>query len=345
MKLLIVTQTVDTQDPILGFFCRWIIEFAKRFEKVTVIALSVGECTFPDNINVLSLGKKDGVSRMEYVRRFYSYIISCRNDYDVVFVHMNPVYVILGGLLWRIWNKKIGLWYVHKNVDIKLRTALCLVHIVFTASEKSFRIHSPKVMVTGHGIDTSALQMRIDSPQRPVITTIGRITKTKNIDVLLDAFALAKKFLSAQTVFEIVGDAVYPEDRIYKNNLEQKIRDLGITNSVVFVGTLPHAHIPNYLNHVSLVLNASDTGSLDKAILEPMAMGIPVVTSNEAFRDVLSPQGLFVEQTNKEIFASKIQEIMSHNHFDGRPLRAIVEKQHALTNLIDSIQSIYEAGR
>ena len=59
MKLLIVTQAVDINNPILGFFHRWIEEFSKNCEKVTVIALGVGEYKLPQNVNILSLGKNE----------------------------------------------------------------------------------------------------------------------------------------------------------------------------------------------------------------------------------------------------------------------------------------------
>src|SRR3989344_6741688 len=57
MRLLIVTQKVDKNDPVLGFFHRWIEKFAKNFERVTVICLGKGEYNLPANVKVLSLGK------------------------------------------------------------------------------------------------------------------------------------------------------------------------------------------------------------------------------------------------------------------------------------------------
>ncbi|MEK7538915.1 MAG: hypothetical protein AAB552_03680 [Patescibacteria group bacterium] len=58
MKLLILTQKVDQNDDILGFFHGWIREFAKHAEQVTVIALGVGEYDLPKNVRVFSLGKE-----------------------------------------------------------------------------------------------------------------------------------------------------------------------------------------------------------------------------------------------------------------------------------------------
>jgi len=58
MKLLIVTQTIDSNDPVLGFFVRWVEEFSKQCEEVTVICLQKGEYELPKNVRVFSLGKE-----------------------------------------------------------------------------------------------------------------------------------------------------------------------------------------------------------------------------------------------------------------------------------------------
>ena len=55
MRLLILTQKVDQNDDILGFFHGWIREFSKNFETITVISLGVGEYNLPANVRVLSL--------------------------------------------------------------------------------------------------------------------------------------------------------------------------------------------------------------------------------------------------------------------------------------------------
>ena len=68
MKLLILTQKVDKNDPILGFFHRWVEEFARHCEQVTVIALGVGEYDLPQNVRVFSLGKEQHLRDAEKVR-------------------------------------------------------------------------------------------------------------------------------------------------------------------------------------------------------------------------------------------------------------------------------------
>ena len=113
MKLLIITQKVNKNDPVLGFFHRWIIEFAKYFEFVTVICLEMGEYDLPDNVKVLSLGKEERQSRLQYLIQFYWYARHERKNYDAVFVHMNQEYLILAGWLWRLVGKKVTMWRNH----------------------------------------------------------------------------------------------------------------------------------------------------------------------------------------------------------------------------------------
>ena len=109
MKLLIITQKVDKSDDLLGFMHSWILEFAKHCQMVTVICLYKGNFDLPSNVKVFSLGKEKGVSRVRYMLNFFRYIISERNNYDSVFVHMNQVYVVLGGFFWKLMRKKISL--------------------------------------------------------------------------------------------------------------------------------------------------------------------------------------------------------------------------------------------
>jgi hypothetical protein len=142
MKLLIITQKVDRTDSVLGFFHRWIEEFAKHCEELNVICLCKGEFNLPNNVKVWSLGKEENVSKIKYLYRFYSLVWRLRKNYDSVFVHMNQVYVILGGLLWRLWKKKISLWYVHRQVSPSLKIAEKMVQVIFTTAPESFGIVS-----------------------------------------------------------------------------------------------------------------------------------------------------------------------------------------------------------
>src|SRR5262249_21960920 len=147
------TQAVDLDDPVLSFFHAWIEEFAKNAEHVHVICLKEGRHTLPKNVSVHSLGKENGRSRTKYLFRLYKYVIGLRREYDLVFVHMNPEYLVAVGWLWRLMRKVVGLWYIHPRSSWCLRKGMKFAHVIFSASQQSFPHVTRKLMPVGLGVD------------------------------------------------------------------------------------------------------------------------------------------------------------------------------------------------
>lgn len=339
MKLLIVTQAVDTEDPVLGFFARWIEEFAKHAERVEVICLKEGKHALPANVRVYSLGKERGASRVKYVFNFYRHIWHLRHNYDAVFVHMNPEYIMLGGLLWRLWGKRVAFWYTHKNVDLKLCVAVLFAHVVMTASKESFRLSSPKVRVVGHGIDMAQFAAiphvhREEGTLR--VLTIGRLSATKR---LMEMFA-ALDVLAARGehfTFIVAGVPATGSDEAYEKQVRHELLERPYAAQVHFLGAVSHADIPKLLAAHDVFLNLSTTGSMDKAVLEALVAGMPAVTTNEAFRDLLLPLGLFVEDDSPATLADALGRAAT---VDVSAVANKVRERFALPRTIETILGI-----
>lgn len=323
MKLLIVTQVVDTKDPVLGFFVRWIEEFAKHVERIEVICLKEGAHTLPANVHVYSLGKEKGVSRGRYVLNFYRYIWCLRRDYDAVFVHMNPEYVILGGLLWRLWGKRITFWYTHKSVNGKLRLAVFLVNSIFTASKESFRLRTKKLRIMGHGIDVNLFSFDERVVRGDAVLSAGRLSPTKRHDLVIRA---AKHF---PYEVRIVGDG--PE----KYHLEHLTEDLLLTTRVHFLGSHTQEQLREEYRRAGVFVHVSETGSLDKVVIEALACGLPVVTTNAALSElpvtVVSPAP-----------SSIAEGILAVHHTDAKSLATYVQEHHSLQRLIPAILEVIQ---
>lgn len=316
MKLLIITQVVDTEDSFLGFFVRWIEEFAKHVEHVEVVCLKEGRHTLSGNVQVHSLGKERGESRVKYVFNFYKYIWGLRHNYDTVFVHMNPEYVILGGLFWRAWGKRVALWYTHKSVDMRLRCAALLSNTIFTASKESFRLRSPKVRVMGHGIDVDFFSPDVRVVRGDSVLSIGRLMKSKRHDLIIRAAALAGREL------RIVGDG--PE----RENLEVLARAVGA--HVLFLGGLAQSQLRDEYRQAALFIHASETGSLDKVVLEALACGLPVLTTSTSLRGL---PVTVVERTPDAL----AEAVRTFSHPNTQALATYVREQHSLQKLIPAI--------
>jgi len=351
MRLLILTQAVDENNPILGFFIDWIKEFAKNCEFVTVICLQEGSYNLPANVKVLSLGKENGVSQIKYLYRFYKYIWQERKNYDAVFVHMNQIYVILGGWLWRLWYKKIGLWYVHKQVSHSLKLAEKIVDIIFTASAQSFRLKSKKVKVVGHGINPAIFKPAGIEKNSNVfkIITIGRIAPVKNYELLVEAaeFLLNSK-LDKKIEVKIIGAPQTTDENKYLEKLKKIVADKELESTVFFPGAIPNKEIVSHLQSSDLFVNTSQTGSLDKAVLEAMACETLVVTTNEAFVEIFGDlSDLTVSGNTLTGLAEKIKFFIQNNNQEEnqmlkKELRSIVLDDYSLDNLVLKIIDVFK---
>ncbi|MCR4325938.1 MAG: glycosyltransferase family 4 protein [Patescibacteria group bacterium] len=344
-RLLICTQAVDLDDPVLGFFHRWIAEFAKHCEHVHVICLKEGRHELPENVTVHSLGKPrkspadsrgldKAKARMFYVRNFYRHIIALRDEYDAVFVHMNPEYVVLGGWFWRLWNKKVGLWYVHKRVAPYLRIADMFANVVFTANTESIRLKSNKVVPVGHGIDTSIFKPRTEAGDASLrILTIGRISPSKRVMEMLQVLDVLHE-RGVPFTFAIAGGPITSADKSYEARMRAEISKSPYAAGVHILGPVSHGEVPDLLAKADVFLNLSETGGVDKAVLEALAASVPTVTTNETFREMLSQYGLFVEKYSPESVADAL--LRAHGT-DMAELRATVEREHSLARLIPAI--------
>jgi glycosyltransferase involved in cell wall biosynthesis len=357
MKLLILTQKVDKNDDILAFMHSWINEFAKQCEQVTVVCLYQGECELPDNVKVFSLGK-DSITNYElritnkfkYLFRFYKYIWRERKNYDAVFVHMNAEYVVLGGWLWKLMSKKIGLWYAHGYVPLALKMAEKFADIIFTSTVSGCRLNSKKIKVVGQGIDVEKFKSqksKVKSNGKYKIITVGRISPVKDLETSINAIRiLIKKGINLQ--YDIIGGAGLPEQEKYLDDLKSLVKEKNLENNVNFLGSIPNKDIVLCYQAADLFLNSSRTGSLDKTMIEAMACGVPVLTCNESMLEVLGDiknSSMFAPGDSK-ILAEKAEIILGMKIEEkenlSKKLRNIAVENHSVQNLITKILKNYE---
>ena len=116
---------------------------------------------------------------------------------------------------------------------------------------------------------------------------------------------------------------------------------------VHFKGAIPNRILPTELARATVFINMSRTGSLDKAVLEAMALGIPILTSNEAFRDILEEDAalLLFPEGDAQALADKVRVIQTLRAPERKALverlRGIVVKKHNLERLIPLLLQSY----
>lgn len=350
MKLLIVTQILDTDDPVLGFFHRWVDMCAshENISSIEVVCLYEGEHHLPPSVRVHSLGKECSQSRIQYLVRFYRYIWQLRGEYDAVFVHMIPLYVVLGALVWRFLGKRIGFWYAHGTVSFMLRIAHLCAHHIFTSTTEGFRLSSKKRSIVGQGINTEHFVYAPKNMSKDTLrlVSVGRISHSKQLAQLIEACAeLYARGVGA--TLTLIGAPITKDDHAYKTLLLEACKKHGIADRVSFPGGVSYEVLPEQLAQFDMFIHAGSTGSLDKALLESLAVGLPTISSNDAYPDVVGEYQDVLTYSAGDVaeLVARIQAVRALSEKERRAmqdsLRETVKQKHSLSRLINAIVEQY----
>jgi len=308
MKLLILTQKIDKQDLVLGFFHGWVLELSKKFEKVSVICLEKGAYDLPGNVQVFSLGKESGRSKVKYVKNFFNLILGLNKEYDSVFVHMNQEYILLGGFFWRIMRKKVYFWRNHPKGSLLTNIAVLLSNKVFCTSKASFTAKFKKTSLMPVGVDTSIFntESRIKNYElcKGKILFLGRIAPIKNEKVFIEALnILNKKSISFEA--SVYGDPL-PKDQEYYEWLKEKVKDLNLENKMTFYKGVPNNQTPEVYGDHDICVNLTPTGSFDKTIIEAAMCGAIPIMANKSLEGEIDDK-LILDELSPENLAERIE--------------------------------------
>lgn len=347
LRLLWFNLATDADATGQGFTTDWLNALAPSCERIDVVTMRAGRLALDERVSVYSLGKEKGYSEIRRAVQFYRILwrLLRETTYDACFAHMQPLFAIMSAPLLRPRAIPITLWYTHKAVTPKLRLAEKLVQRVVTASPESFRLPSDKVQVVGHGIDTACFVPADRPPTQFTLLSVSRLRPAKALDRMIDAAALLRNE-GVDFCLRIVGEA-YAEDRAYADALKAQVTNLDLDDVVEFAGAVPHHAIVSEYQGASLMLNLSQTGSVDKALLEAMACGLPVLTSNEAFQPILSawPDLLLPPDATAQQIAEHINTLSTLPEPDrshlGAQLREIVQRDHSLDRLAAVLASLF----
>ena len=286
MKLLICTQAVDKNHPILGFFHRWIEEFAKHFDEVHIICLQKGVFSFPPHVYVYSLGKEGGESKIKYLFRFYKYFarVFFVSKVEYVFYHMGAIYNIIGAPFYfvrTLFGTRFYWWKAHGYISITARLGLLFVDTVLTSTETGFAVKTKKKRIVGQAIDTELFSFGSQSNRKKEVVFVGRIMPVKHLEDFIDT---AKILLSENSDLKFTVIGPYRDDDIYYSQLKEKCISENVSDHIKFTGPKTQEELVHIYQNASVFLNTSMTHSMDKTVLESSLCGcVPViVTTHEA---------------------------------------------------------------
>jgi glycosyltransferase involved in cell wall biosynthesis len=201
-----------------------------------------------------------------------------------------------------------------------------------------------KLVVIGNALPPEVFEPAVPAlPRRAGVVRVGMVARMnaryKNHSGFLRIAARIRQAMP-QVEFLLAGDGpLRPE-------LEREAQDLGLANSVLFLGDC--RDIAAVHASMDLAVLTSDSESLSNVILEAMAAGLPVV----AFRSGGNPElineqrGALVVAGNESEFADTVLRLLSQATLReqlGHNARQFAEENFGLERVRNRYQELYES--
>lgn len=291
-------------------------------------------------------------------------------DFDIIHAHGNGPYSLLGYSIGKIKRipfvmtfHTIHTHYTHyifngkiitpKMVSMGLKTFAHRCSLVITPSEKMKKellsygvkkqIHVIPNFLEGERFKKNKkgyLHKLLNLPKEtPIILTVGRIGKEKNIDFILKVFKeVCKKDIKSHLV--IVGRG--PES----DNLITLSKKLGIEKRVHFTGGIDYEFMPLVYKDATIFVFASYTETQGVCVLEASASGIPLVINNDGAFKGMVDDGVngYILPLNITRFSEKIIKLLKDKGLRdkmGNKAEMIAEKNFDAAKITTELTNIY----
>jgi len=174
------------------------------------------------------------------------------------------------------------------------------------------------------------------------ILFVGRLEKEKSIDITLRAVQLVSKKIDVK--FFVIG--VGSE----RDELEKLVTELGISDRVTFLGGIPDEDVRRIYSYCDLFVTASTVELQGLVVMEAMASGLPIVSSQGmALRELVEEgrNGYIFPNGNYKIAAEKILLVLRDSDKAKNMGKASLEliKKHDFDATLDKYEQSYKDAR
>lgn len=296
-------------------------EFVNCSMNVTFILLDKNEVFYQLNENIKvyfnSYNKNQNslFRNKERIKNFRKFIME--NSIDVVISFLTSAN-ILSILATKGTNAKV---YISERSDPntinkKVKFAIDFLYRfcdgAFFQTEDAKKCFSKKIQkkssVIGNPIKNNLPKWKDVKVHDESIVTAVRLEKSKNIPMLLDAF------LKVQEVYPNYKLIIFGDGPEYEN-IKEKSKLLGLEKNVILKGRDNKWH--EEAIYSSIFVLSSDYEGMSNSLLEALAMGMPVVSTDHPIggaREVIKngKNGFLVPVNNAEAFSNKLLELISN---------------------------------
>jgi glycosyltransferase involved in cell wall biosynthesis len=214
-------------------------------------------------------------------------------------IHVNLFYSALFSIIPAKFYKKLFIWIAQTPSDLlkyKLltkfliflsnKTILTCKDLVRLAKENGFNTEKFRVIYTGLKMEefrrkeSSGNEIEINNQKikKPIVAMIGRFDRyQKGHQYFIEAARIINEKMS-EVNFLIVGGTANEEEEKFKKELEERVKEIGLSEKIIFTGFYPD--LIYLLSNVEIVVIPSLYEAPSAVAIEASAMRRPVVASN-----------------------------------------------------------------
>ena len=304
MHILTISEVYPSKDkPQYGVFIKQQIDELKKIGHCIDILMPIrsnknGEIieTFWDDTKIYTVEYR--VNRyelflMQTAKAVYLQLkeLIKRNQYDILAVHITGdailnIIIDIGKKLgiavvahyhglnvWKEYNNKHRLresFYACRRSKI-LKYAQAIVGVSDKVCEiVREKISNIPVYTVYNGVETELFYPQKEKNDVFTIVGVGNLIPIKGFRYLIDAFAQIYEN-DKNVCLKIIGEGVE------RGELEEKVKTLGLTGVVTFLGKLPYEQVSEQMRTSNLFVLPSYYEALGCVYLEAMACGIPTI--------------------------------------------------------------------
>lgn len=177
---------------------------------------------------------------------------------------------------------------------------------------KFLGVNQAKITPIALGYDRENFRF-LDLPTQNYFLYLGRHNPHKNPERLITAFAELTNCKDYE--LWLAG----PSDRRYTPTLKAQVAQLGITNRVKFLDYVPYSELPKIINQAIALVFPSLWEGFGLPVLEAMACGTPVITSNlSSLPEVAGDAAILIDPYNTREITEAMEAIATDSALRSR---------------------------
>lgn len=256
-----------------------------------------------------------------------------------------------------IRKRHLKMPYLLKNVFL-LKCILTYANYVIASTKQEsnelmrFGVEKEKLEIIPVGIDVKEYDMVKSTKNKGFLRLlfVGRITKNRNLELLLDAFDLVAKERKNSKLTIVGGEqrSNFLGRLGYLDTMKRKVEALGLSGNVEFTGSLHSTDLIKAYKSADIFVYTSLYESFGQTILEAAASSLPIISTPVGVaKDLIvdGKSGFLTPFDDPVGLSKKVLRLLCNEGLRrkfSRNIKAVVREEYSWDRIIDKYLGIYD---